>query len=359
MKEKTANSAKYCANCHYPLPDYGKFCANCGQKFTDGRIPLFTLVADFFDSVFNLDSRFFHTMGAILIPGKLTIDFFKGRQRRYASPARLFFVSAILHFAALGLILGPVLEREMGEGNSKLEQAHQKMFLDDLEKSKDSIGIKFRNPELARAVIDTLLTKYHYADSDTTVIPSFSPFSGKGVNQHRIASRDLFSKPLDTLVINYKVEGYWEKLTFKQIIKLNKEEKNFTYYVIGKLIWMVVLMMPALAFILKILYIRRKRYFVEHLVFSFHYHAFSFLAVALSVVLYQIFQKQASENSIEAVAFVVLPMLILVYLFLAMKRVYGQGYIKTFFKFSFLNFSYLLIFISFLAMTAIVSVLLF
>ncbi|HMQ90780.1 MAG TPA: DUF3667 domain-containing protein, partial [Flavilitoribacter sp.] len=95
-------TSKYCTNCHYPLPDYGKYCSNCGQKFTDGRIPLGTLVWDFIDSVLNLDSKFFRTLVAILVPGKLTIDYFKGRHRRYASPARLFFVTAVPPFPPLG-----------------------------------------------------------------------------------------------------------------------------------------------------------------------------------------------------------------------------------------------------------------
>ncbi len=357
MKEKTGSSAKYCANCHYPLPDYGKFCSNCGQKFTDGRIPLFALISDFIDSVFNLDSRFFRTLAAILIPGKLTNDYFSGRQRRYASPARLFFVSAILHFAALGLILGPVLERQLGE-NNRLEQAHRNIFMQDLDRSKDTISLKFRDRQTARAVIDTLLKKFEYEGNDSITIASFSPFSGRGMDQHQIAYRDLYSKHPDSLVTDYKVEGFWEELTFKQIIKLNKDEKNFTNYAIGKLIWMVVLMMPALAFILKILYIRRKRYFVEHLVFSFHYHAFAFLVVALTLLFYSL-GNQAQDDSQDVVLTVILPILILFYLFFAMKRVYKQGYIKTFFKFSFLNFSYLIIFISFLTMTVIVSALLF
>ena len=335
------NTSKYCTNCHYPLPDYGKYCSNCGQKFTDGRIPLGTLVWDFIDSVLNLDSKFFRTIVAIFVPGKLTIDYFKGRHRRYASPARLFFVTAVLHFATLGLILGPILEKEFRDNDiSQEHDAFARLVVQNLRQNKDSVALEFkgRDRETALIAMDTLLQRYKFNRDDSLHFSSIDILSGR-LNKQVVAYKDMYTLPLDTLVARNKVESFWDRLIFKQIIKVNKEVRNLPNFVIGKLIWMVILMMPALAVILKLLYIRRKRYFVEHLIFSFHYHAFAFLVFSIIMLIFY-FGGEGNENMESYILGLILPMVILLYLFIAMKRVYQQGFIKTFFKYSFLNFSY-------------------
>ena len=83
-------------------------------------------------------------------------------------------------------------------------------------------------------------------------------------------------------------------------------------------------MMPFLALLLKLLYFRRNRYYVEHLFFSFHFHAFVFLLGTLLILL---------QNVLSGGLIAILALSIFVYLFMAMKKVYGQGFFKTFLKF--------------------------
>ena len=90
----------------------------------------------------------------------------------------------------------------------------------------------------------------------------------------------------------------------------------------------VFVMMPLFAFILKILYVRRKRFYVEHFVFALHTHAFAFL-VGTAVLLMNV-------DALEALIF----LWFLIYLFLALKRVYGQSVIRTFLKYVLLGISY-------------------
>jgi hypothetical protein len=88
------------------------------------------------------------------------------------------------------------------------------------------------------------------------------------------------------------------------------------------------LLLPVAALLLKILYWRRKKLYIEHLIFSLHVHAFIFSLLILTVILdYRI----------------VIWGVILwshVYLYLAIKNYYSQGYVKTFFKMALLLFSY-------------------
>ena len=100
------------------------------------------------------------------------------------------------------------------------------------------------------------------------------------------------------------------------------------------------LLMPLMALILKMMYPLSKRFYVEHLLFVVHYHAFFFLILTLQIL----FARFASlvgipENAIDIVmigAAIYVP----VYLFRSMQHVYSQGFIMTALKFVFLGFSY-------------------
>jgi len=99
-------------------------------------------------------------------------------------------------------------------------------------------------------------------------------------------------------------------------------------------------LMPLMALILKMMYPLSKRYYVEHLLFVVHYHAFFFLILTLQIL----FARFAllvgiPENAIDIVligAAIYIP----VYLFRSMRRVYGQGFVITALKFVFLGIAY-------------------
>jgi hypothetical protein len=90
----------------------------------------------------------------------------------------------------------------------------------------------------------------------------------------------------------------------------------------------VFLMMPLFAFFLKVLYFRQNRYYVEHFVFALHVHSLTFLLSTVGML----FPFPA--------LLMVLTVWQLVYVFLAMKRVYGQGIVRTFSKYLALGFAY-------------------
>ena len=73
------------------------------------------MIGDFFESILNIDSKIFKTLGALFIPGKLTEAYFRGQQKRYVPPTRLFFVMAVIHFAVLGYLAFGQLEDQMDD----------------------------------------------------------------------------------------------------------------------------------------------------------------------------------------------------------------------------------------------------
>lgn len=316
-------SRKYCRNCYYPISEYAKFCSQCGQKNTDGRIPVWDFVQEFFTNLFNIDSKLFLTFFALFIPGKLTTEYFKGKHKSYASPVRLFLYSGITLFA---VVIAKTQDINFGRDQDyytrKAEQTRIKQVV------KDNIK-RFR-----LSYQDT--SAYHETDSlnkwinqdiglnrtSSDSIELDNVFGSK--RRLKISNRDFVNLSVDSIARKYDFKPGFESISLSQQIKTMKDGKGLFHFFIGKLPIFIFIMMPFLALILKVLYARRKNhYFVEHLVFSFHTHTFLFITT-LALVLFGKYM-----HGLVIALFIVS---IFFYFYLAMCRFYEQHFLKTFLK---------------------------
>jgi hypothetical protein len=112
---------------------------------------------------------------------------------------------------------------------------------------------------------------------------------------------------------------------------------------VGSMPKIMFVLLPIYAFILQLLYVRRHRYYVEHFVFSLHAHAFMFVLFTMIVLL----RKVPIVPSL-------LCLWVPIYILLAMKRVYGQGWPKTLTKWFVLGCVYLTV-LSFASLAVCVS----
>src|SRR5215475_9205862 len=70
-----------CANCGAPL--LGPHCYACGQPVKGMVRHLSSILADAADTILNIDSRIFRTLGPLLVkPGYLTNEYLAGRRVR-------------------------------------------------------------------------------------------------------------------------------------------------------------------------------------------------------------------------------------------------------------------------------------
>ncbi len=159
----------YCLNCHYPLAEMDSFCPNCGQKPTDGKTSMHDLIHEFVHTLFHLDGKFFTTLKHIFVPGKLTIEFFKGHHKRYAHPVQLFLVLGALLF---GMIANSTkkLEKtaEEREHNSR-QKLEQKAFLRLIDSIGQATAPSFEGKKTERSY-DTLLmrTYQHWQQKESS-----------------------------------------------------------------------------------------------------------------------------------------------------------------------------------------------
>jgi hypothetical protein len=116
---------------------------------------------------------------------------------------------------------------------------------------------------------------------------------------------------------------------------------------------MMLFCIPLFALVLKILYLRQRRYYIEHLVYALHIHAFFYIAVLLTV-----FSGIAAKRwipALEGPLLWILVLAIVVQVFRSIRQVYGQSWPMTTFKFFFGGFVYLFVLIAALAVTAVAT----
>ncbi len=357
MEDAGENTYRSCPNCGHALPPAGEYCPHCGQKYTTGRVTVGQLFDELFEAVFNFDSKIFLTLRDLLAPGKLTEQYFLGRQKRYIPPIRLLFVSIIIHLATISWLAEEQLARFFQQSNRELQEAaYQQVAEERLDSLRRQLSETLEASPAARQAMDSLYRAF--ADDqlpDSLNALPYLRFEGARpleATTLKVAYKDLETLSTDSLLNKYGVTDWKSRLVLTQSVKLLHESTNFTRYLLGQMTWMILLMMPALALLLKLLYIRRDFYYIEHLIFSFHYHAFAFLIMSVALILDEVWTMSLSLSGIAFLG-------ILVYLFLAMRRVYRQGFFKTFLKFILLNNGYLVLLMTFLVVTLLVSALLY
>ena len=349
MKLNLENTS--CRNCGAEMPTQSLYCPKCSQKNTDGRIPVLAFVQDLFENIFNIDSKLFRTALGLFIPGKLTKEFFKGKHKSFATPSRLFLMSAILFFAMISFSV----QKSIEDDNIKADIFG---IDDDLKNSEEIISgieqiksnIQDKLPEEVEEQLDSL-TQIAKEDSlsirkiDVTLL---------GERTYMIEPLDFKNLSADSMIRKYKIVNFYDKILFKQAHKLYNNPRSMIFALIGNLTWMMLLLIPSMALILKVLYVRRRKYYVEHLVYLFHLHAFFMLFgfVWLAV-------KYFIEFEIPGMAAFGISMLFLLYILFSLKRVYEQSWIKTILKLLMILVSYGVILIVCLVFISIVSFLLF
>jgi len=324
-----------CLNCKKAIEKEMKFCPYCGQKNTDGKVRVLTYFAEFFSFVFNIEGKLFTTIRHIFVPGKLTVEYFRGKRIRYFHPLRLFLVLAAFFLASITISIkddlngidlvesNTITEATTVEIAQKIDRFNQENC--PLYDSTAYTGIE----NLRRDILGD------YEDVPEGSDSMDIDFGGFKLN---MKGSDILKYNAEEIIKKNNIEGFWRKFLTKQGIKLFKNRKNFMEYLISISLWLILLMMPFLAVILKIFYM--KKYYIEHLVFSLHTHSFLFLLLTSTILLNYFF------NTDEFIG--ILLLITAIYLFMALKAYYLQSWKLTFVKFSIINFFYLILACSFL-----------
>jgi hypothetical protein len=111
---------------------------------------------------------------------------------------------------------------------------------------------------------------------------------------------------------------------------------------------------PLFAFVLKILYLRRRVFYIDHLVYALHIHTFAYLAIML-IILVTLGLNHTVPGVLAGWIIGLLWSVFAVQIFLSIRRVYRQGWFFTIFKFFAGGFIYLIVLLVALGATFLVT----
>src|SRR5438874_11038894 len=176
----------HCENCGAKLT--GPHCAQCGQAAIDYRRSFRHVIVDVLDSFLNWDSKFFATIGLLIVkPWRLTNEFLAGKRVRYLHPLRLYLLASILFFFAVnygarGLRLEP---GKISEKNRSAVAAAVAEKRDEIEAELDKENLSADERKKAQEALDYLTkpsaaaTPVAEQQTSPTITPTASPADGE------------------------------------------------------------------------------------------------------------------------------------------------------------------------------------
>jgi len=255
-----------CANCGALLG--GKYCSECGQRHHDVPVHHFGhFVGEALEDLSHADSRLWQTLLALLFrPGFLTREFLEGRRVRYLPPVRLYLVLSVLFFLVVAL-----------------------------------------TPQAATIQRPVVVQK----GSELTLTP-FGVGAVDVARAREICARFDYTGPLAQRF----------NANCAKALSANREDlRNSFLHNAGRALF---LLLPLLALVMKLLYRRPLRHYVEHLLFLVHNHAFLFLVLGIYAL-----ATGLGPAGLRPILHPALWIYIWVYFYASLLRVYRQGWLLT------------------------------
>jgi hypothetical protein len=384
-----AVSTENCLNCGEVLT--GQHCSHCGQRARVRVLSLGGLLRDLFGDLVDWDSRIWRTLFPLAFrPGMLTSEYLRGRRTYYTPPFRMYLTLSVVFFLAtqVGATPGQGIRFDVdqgqspsaaapatGKGNASAQRqtapgneaiapvpstpgsppapapgrtsgaspspgapATTNQLDPERQKIVDDIVARVPEKDRARARRELQQEFAHLTPGEVAPIRRVVDDPCSGDNVH-----------LDIGPLGDK----WLPRVRDACRKIVGDSQGFGRAVYQNIPNMMFIFLPLIACVMFVLYLGSGRYYVEHLLFFVHFHAFFFLA-GLAVVLLERGGAALAGTSLGAgltrtgnlVTFL-LVFYVPFYLYRAMRRVYGQGRMVTLVKYFLLFIGYVV----FLALT--------
>ena len=216
-----ARESPHCRNCGDYAPD--KYCPNCGQETKEYLPTAREFVHEFVLHYLAAEGRLWRTLKVLVLhPGRLTVEYIRGRKRAYVLPLRLYLTVSLVFFLLLRLA-APGADRMSSAIHRSLDDGGVTFTIVDIGFAK-----AIRNPD----------------GSFTCNLPK------------RLCDR------INERVLQSKGE-------------LERRYSNVLPELFSHLSTAVFLLLPLFAIYLQLAY--RRRTYGEHFLFALHLHSFWFL----------------------------------------------------------------------------------
>lgn len=229
---KPDNNNTVCRNCQTQLS--GSYCSACGQKEGDRDIYFSDLAGELLGDVFVWETSIWKTLVPLLIrPGFLSKEYFLGRKARYLPPLRLYLVLSFIMFLLVSLNSGnSAITVEADRGSQRNQQASDGMSSVD-------------------GRTDDLAAKFDFWEPD--------------------------KKPAWAIDLEQRLQT--------NITSIAENPRLFLDNFIERLPYLMFLLLPLFAVLIKLTYLFSPFHYLQHLIFSLHYHSAIFLFFTFGIIL--------------------------------------------------------------------------
>jgi len=386
---------KSCENCHQPIA--GPFCGQCGQQAESTLKYFWVVIMHLLDDIFSFDSRAARTLYPLVTrPGFLTNEYFAGRRVHYVPPLRLYLFISIIFFITLKFFVASESSNILNVNDNQTVITKIKSHIDSLKEQQLSAKDQ-QEPNLDELLeISTELAKYstlltdinqdHTVEKNIDLVKMTRRLADLELSQ--LDDKELLvgedKEDYDRLISNIakikngeeidplkrsvsfgnnadgsftfdflsdesnkKLDAFTKKLAEKAEKAFLSDTAPLVQEAIGKLPQLMFILLPIFALLLKIMFLFSKRLYLEHLTVALHSHSFIFFSILLVELLdiFYDYSEAALPSFTGTIEFAIKALLVWipVYLFIMQKRVYKQGYIFTFVKYSFIGTAYMML----------------
>lgn len=249
-----------CRNCDAPLA--GEYCAHCGQRERGADLTFGQFAGELADELFSWDSRLWRTLVPLLFrPGFLTAEFIAGRRARYVPPFRLYLIISFVLILVVTALAS----------NDSYVVTDQGLVI-----GADT-GVAADQPD-----------------------PAAARKNPAGENS------PPWLKDLDRRLQD-------------NARRLQDNPAALIQPLLEYLPQMMFLLLPFFALLLQVCYLFSPYHYLQHLVFSLHFHSFAYVLYLVGVVAHGLLGKHLAGNY--------LLLLLPLYLPIALMRTYGSAVI--------------------------------
>lgn len=367
-----------CENCGRPRAE--RFCSQCGQNDRTYSRSLLPVLGELVRESFEFDGRLAQTLKLLLFkPGSLSTEFSRNRRARYMTPVRLYLFTSVIFFLTMSLAMSRV-------PNPLEEEADQDPFsglaeipgdvMDSLQAAVDSLqavvpGLQLQvdgedvpvSMEISESGIAALranlepsqhgklddllkresarVTQIALAALAAAFDPEAQESSGggrqgdPGPDEDATPSADSAARTAGSVpdssgatVVLPTSGGFLARMALNSFVDLMHDPDAFFERIIGNLSIAMFFLLPVYALMLAVLYWRKKRYYIEHLVFGMHVHSFLFIIVTLMLIASITPIGATGQGWIQGI----LGLVVVAYPIIALRRFYGNGWFVTLVK---------------------------
>ena len=376
---RAAPSPTVCPNCGNVRPS--PFCPECGQNDRNYARGLGTVVWEFGREAFEMDSRFLQTLKLLLFkPGSLTNEFSRNRRARYMSPIRLYLFTSFLFVLVLSFAMPDSWSEGAAMMGSDSEEVPEEFVVPvgglreslpvdgqvrdgDSRESPPVVGEATdddadESPQLAgqtpRRNLDVDIDTQVSEDQIEALRVALGPTHGRKLDDILGRPDENAFKAVALLIAGFMSSeeedrtvsrpageedpgrnNFFIRMLLTSTIDFLHDPEVFVQRAVGNLPIAMFFLLPFLALALGFCYVRKKRFFVEHLVFGMHNQTFTFLCLAAAQL-----TPGGSVGGWFRVFFLVIPQ---VYYLIALRRYYRDGWIRTILKGSIVWWLYMMV----------------